>query len=332
MPRDGFHVPADRERRVPDGGTRGGSEPTDERVIVLNPESGDGTHVDETYTFASQYGYTVYETQRAGHGVDLTEEAIADGAEVIAAAGGDGTVNEVVSGIHEAGAFDDVTLGVLPGGTGNNFALTIGIETIEAGFEAIEHGRVRHVDIGTTAERPFINSCVGGLTAEASSEVSSDLKQRFGVLAYVLATLRELADFEGLEVSLDSRTGDETLWEGSAVSILIGNARRVGEGRIAQADMEDGLFDVTIVEAMPTEELLSTAAVYRLFGEDRDSVTRLKTPSLEVVVEEHETVAFSLDGEILHVDRLSAAVRSGVLSLCVGEAYEPHPDGSESGM
>lgn len=326
MRRDECHVAAARRRRVPDGGIRDRSGTTDVRAAVLNPESGDGTHVDETYEAAREYGYTVYETQRAGHGVTRTEEAISDGAEVIAACGGDGTVNEVVNGIDAADAFDDVTLGVIPGGTGNNFALNIGVETIEEGFAVLEEGNPRQVDVGVTGERPFVNSCVGGLTAEASSEVSSDLKQRFGVLAYVLSTLRELVDFEGLELALDSPRDDATLWEGSAVCVLVGNARRVGEERTVQADMEDGLLEVTIVETMPPEELVSTAAVYRLFGEDRDSITRLKAPSLEVVVEDPETVAFSLDGEILHVDRLSASVRSRVLSLCVGETYEPHPD------
>ena len=318
----------DRKRPVPDGGIHDASETTDRRVVVLNPASGDGSHVDEVSELADDYGYTVYETEQAGDAADLTRDAIDDGAEQLVACGGDGTINEVVCGIEAADAFDTVSFGVLPGGTGNNFALNVGVESIQQGFEVLEDGDVRQVDVGMAGERPFVNSCVGGLTATASSETSSDLKDRFGVLAYVVETFETLSEFDGFELRLDSPESDDPLWEGSAVSVLIGNARRVGSERVVQADMEDGLFDITIVESMPPAELLETAAVYRLFGEDRDSVTRLKAPSLEVVVEGGETMEFSLDGEITSVDRLSAAVLDGVLSLHVGESYEPHPDES----
>lgn len=315
-------------RAIPDGGSRGRGETTARRVVVLNPESGDATHAAGVRELAAEYGYAVRETERAGHAVDLTRQATDDGADLIAACGGDGTVNETVRGIAAADAFDDVTLGVLPGGTGNNFALNIGVETIEEGFEVLEAGRTRQVDVGMADGRPFANSCVGGLTARASSETSSDLKDRLGVLAYVVSTLRSLSDFEGIELVLASQGGDEPLWEGSAVCVLVGNARRVGDERVVQADMEDGLLDVTIVESMPPSELLETAAVYQLFGEDRDAITRLTTPSLDVEVRETESAEFSLDGEILHAEHLSMSVRPGALSLRVGEAYDPHPDGT----
>lgn len=315
-------------RAIPDGGSRGRGGTTARRVVVLNPESGDGTHADDARELAAEYGYAVLETERAGHAVDLTREAANDGADVVGVCGGDGTVNEAVRGIDAADAFDDVTLGVLPGGTGNNFAQNIGVETIEEGFELLEAGRTRQVDVGMAGGRPFVNSCVGGLTARASSETSSGLKHRLGVFAYVVNTLQTLSEFDGIELVLASREGDEPLWEGSAVCVLIGNARRVGDERVVQADMEDGLLDVTIVEAMPPSELLETAAVYQLFGEDRDTITRSKTPSLDVEVRGAEAAEFSLDGEILHAERLSMSARPGVLSLRVGEAYDPHPDGT----
>lgn len=105
------------------------------------------------------------------------------------------------------------------------------------------------------------------------------------MLAYVVSTLWSLLGFEVIELVLASQGGDEPLWDGSAVCVLVGNARRVGDERVVQADMEDGLLDVTIVESMPPSELLETAAVYQLFGEDRDAITRLKTPSLPSGIE-----------------------------------------------
>ncbi len=309
------------------GGVHDAADAVEHSAVILNPESGDGNHVEETRDLAAEYGYSVYETESAGETLDLTRDAIADGATVVAACGGDGTVNEVVRGIDAEDAFDEVTFGVIPGGTGNNFALNLGIESIAEGFEVLENGEKRSIDIGVAEENLFVNSCVGGLTAESSSATSDDLKARFGTLAYVLTTLQELSDFDGFDVELGSPDGEEVLWSGSAVCVLIGNARRVGEERSVQANMEDGLLDVTIIEEMPPTELLQTAAVYRLLGEDRDSITRLQTPSIEVVVEDEaeDTLAFSFDGEIHHVERLSASVRSGVLSLRVGDGYEPDP-------
>ncbi len=319
-PRDG-----DRPRAVTDGGVSDAGETSHERVVLLNPDSGDGSHVDHVHDLAKLTGFTVYETQRAGHTVELTKEAIADGAKVIAACGGDGTVNEVVCGIDDADAFDQVTLGVLPGGTGNNFAQNIGIETIDEGFEVLAEGETRQIDLGVANGRPFVNSCVSGITAEAVSQTTSDSKQRFGVFAYVANTLRELPDFEGFDLVLADPDSDEILWEGSAVTVHIGNARRFDNELVVQADMEDGLLDVTVVESMPKPDLLETAATYRLFGEDRDAITRVKTDSVEIDVRREEPLNFSLDGEMISAGHLSVSNRPRTLSLLVGDGYEVDP-------
>ena len=312
---------------LPDGGIHDANETAARRVIVLNPESGDGTHVDPVYELADERGYAVYESEREGHTFELAKEAIRHGAETLVACGGDGTVNEVVRGIHETDAYDDVTLGILPGGTGNAIAENIGIDSLEDGFEALDAERIRNVDLGFASDRPFVNSCIGGLTAEASSETTPSLKSEFGVLAYVLTTLRSLTDYEGFDLALADPDNDDLLWSGTAVCVIIGNARRVGRERLVPADMEDGLLDVTIVEAMPPTELLQTAAVYRFLGDDRDAITHLQTRSLEIAVEDVETPAFSLDGEIVQTDYLDVTVDAGVLSLAVGPDYEPHPGG-----
>lgn len=316
-----------RKPTLADGGVHDADGTAARRVVVLNPVSGDGTHVEPVYDLAAEYGYAVYESEREGHTHELALDAIHAGADTILACGGDGTVNEVVSAIHEADAYDDVTLGVVPGGTGNDIAANVGIDSLEAGFAAVDARQPRRVDVGIANDRPFVNSCIGGITAEASSETTPSLKSEFGVLAYVLTTLRSLTDYDGFDLALSDPAGEGALWQGSAVCVVIGNARRVGRERLVPADMEDGLLDVTIVEAMPPAELLQTAAVYRLFGDDRDAITHLQTRSLEIRVQDVETPAFSLDGEILESAYLDVTVAAGVLSLAAGEGYEPHPGG-----
>jgi YegS/Rv2252/BmrU family lipid kinase len=323
-----------------------------ERVVILNPASGSGDHADRVHELAAERGFAVRETEESGDGVAFAREAAESGAEIVAAAGGDGTVNEVVRGIDAADELGDVTLAVVPAGTGNNFAGNVGVTGIEHAFEVIDSGRTCRIDLGyatgsvtvegteglvrgsqetdggvetgrPTERRPFVNSCVGGLTAEASGETSSDLKERFGVLAYVMTTLRLMRSFDGFQLHVE-RPGGGTLWEGAAIFVLVGNARRFGPKRQLPADVEDGLFDVAIVESMPPAEIVEEAAAYRLFGEESDHVTRLQAPTLEVVVESGEPMSFSFDGEMADYDDLLAEVQPGVLELFVGEGYEPN--------
>ncbi len=315
-------------RRRPDGGrsTEG------DRVVVLNPVSGPEDHASLVRRLAEERGFDVRETRHEEHAIELAEEAAADGATLVAACGGDGTINEVVYGLRRADALDDVTLAVVPAGTGNNFAGNVGVEGIEHAFEVIDVGERRWIDLGIAStdavERPFVNSCVGGLTAEASASTTTTSKSRLGIVAYVLTTLRTLTDYDGLRLQVETASDSEA-WTGEAITVLIGNGRRFpAEGR-TQADMEDGLFDVTIIEEQPSFELAEEAARQRLFGSETEHITRMKARSLDLEVLSGDAVTFSLDGEMLSAGSLAAETESEALELCVGEGYDPHPETGE---
>lgn len=293
----------------------------------MNPESGDGSHAEQVRGFATERGYGVLKTEREGHAVELAAEAAEEGAELVAACGGDGTLNEVVRGLDRVDALDDVIFGVLPGGTGNNFAANVGIEDVRHGFDVLDSGERRHIDLGVAEDRPFLNSCVGGLTAEGSAATTPEAKRRWGVLAYVVSTLREATDFEGLGLRIAAE--GETAWAGDALLVLVGNGRRFAPAGRSQADMEDGRFEVAIVEA--PLDVDGGLSVERLFGRDRSGVTRLLASGLDVAVHGDEVAGFSLDGEMLTADRLRLWTRPGAVTLGVGEAYEPDPDDAESG-
>lgn len=294
-------------------------------IVILNPVSGDGDHPAHVRKLARDRGFAVRETEEAGDAMRFAREAAASGAELVAAAGGDGTVNEVICGLVEAGAADRVTLAVVPVGTGNSFATNIGIEHIDHAFERIDDGETRTVDLGVANDRVFVNSCVGGLTAEASAETTSEAKSRLGVLAYVLNTLRLAADFEGLGLYIETSEAGERVWSGEAALVLIGNGRRFPAQGGSQANMEDGLLDVTIVEDRPAIDLVGAAAIGRLLDAETATITRLETPGLVLTAIEDEPVTYSLDGEILSARRLDVEVRPRSLRLRVGETYEPSP-------
>lgn len=295
-----------------------------ERVLVLNPNAGSADHADRVRSLAEQHGLAVRETEVAGDTVDLARDAAAT-ASLVAAGGGDGTVNEVARGLDEADALPGVALGVVPLGTGNNFARNLGIADVEQAFALLEDGEVRTIDLGTADGRPFLNSCIGGLTAEASAATSSEAKARFGVLAYVLATLRTAVEFDGLALHIETPGSAEVDWSGDAAFVLVGNGRRFSaEGR-SQADMEDGRLDVTVVEDRPTFDLVGEAAVSRLLGTDPPTVTRFLAARLSVSVVDGGPAVFSLDGEMVQARDVEVSVRERAVRVHVGDAYEPHP-------
>lgn len=300
--------------------------PGDERgVLVLNPNAGSADHAEPIRSLAADHGFRVVETEAAGDAVDLAREA-AEASSLVVAAGGDGTINEVVRGLLEGDALDSTRLGVVPAGTGNNFAGNVGIEGVEHAFEVLDAGTVRTIDLGRADGRPFLNSCIGGLTAEASAETSPEAKARFGVLAYVLSTLRTAVEFEGLPLHIETVGSAEGDWSGDAAFVLVGNGRRFPlEGR-SQADVEDGLLDVTVVEDRPTVDLFGQAAVKRLLGAEPANVARFRAAALEVDLVDGDPGTFSLDGEMVERTHLEVGVDPGVLKLHVGESYDPHPD------
>ncbi|SEO65763.1 lipid kinase, YegS/Rv2252/BmrU family [Halogranum amylolyticum] len=316
-------MPIERQRQ-----TDGGHPAFSDRVLVLNPVSGDSSHSTQVRDLAVDHGFSISETSESGDGVDLAADAARDGAEIVAACGGDGTINEVVRGLVEADALDDVTLAVVPAGTGNNFAGNLGIRSIEHAFEVIEEATQRRIDLGVASvpdgpTQPFVNSCIGGITAEASAATTPDSKDRLGILAYVVNTLQTLSEYDGMRLRVEA--GGEDTWEGEAIFALVGNGRRFPvEGR-TQADMEDGQFDVTIVEDKPTINLAGEAAIKRLFGGETANITQLQTPSLRLHVLD-DTVQFSLDGEMVEANALDITTRPRSLGVFVGDEYDPDPD------
>ncbi|MCT9097708.1 diacylglycerol kinase family protein [Haloarchaeobius sp. HME9146] len=293
-------------------------------ILVLNPKSGGGKRADQTRRLADEHGYRVWESTGRGETYELARDAVSEDASLVVAAGGDGTLNEVVRGVDDAGGLDSTTLGVVPAGTGNNFADRLGIQGIEHSFQLLESGRRRRIDLGVANGRLFVNSCVGGLTADSSVATTPEFKKRWGVLAYVINTMREYRDFEGLDIDVHDENGAE-LYAGEAIGVLVGNGRRfVGEPGV-QANMEDGMLNIVVIEDRPARSLASDEAIRRFLRRDRDHLTRLLAPEMHLTVHGDEPRHFSLDGEGLSTTELKARSRPQCLRFCVSKTYQPRP-------
>jgi YegS/Rv2252/BmrU family lipid kinase len=189
---------------------------------------------------------TLAPTQRADEARLLAARAVTEGYRIIIAAGGDGTINEVVNGMGRS----DSVLGVLPLGTVNVFAQELGIpRRIAAAWALIQNGRPRTIDLARAEShgvtRYFIQLAGVGIDARAVRAASWELKKRVGPLSYVWAGLKTLSEpHTRIEVSANG--------SGSAagVAVLIGNGRYYG-GRFTlfpRARMDDGLLDVCVFE------------------------------------------------------------------------------------
>lgn len=198
-------------------------------------------------------GCTLKLTAAAGDARRLATEAVAEGFEIVAAAGGDGTVNEVLNGICDApDGLQRARLGVLPLGTVNVFARELRIPTsLEAAWKTLVQGRETVIDLpcveftaagGAPAKRRFVQLAGAGLDARAVELVQWQLKKKVGPLAYVLAGLHALSR-PGTKITVTEPNRSAT-----GELVLIGNGRLFGGPfRVfPQADMRDGLLEICI--------------------------------------------------------------------------------------
>jgi diacylglycerol kinase family enzyme len=173
-------------------------------------------------------------------------------------------------------------------------------------------------------DEPFVVSCIAGFPAEASVAASSDLKERFGTFAFVLTALQEAVEFDGLDIHLEAASDERVeTWDGEALCLLVGNARRFVE-QGGQANMEDGLFDVAVVERMPAGNLVTEAISHRVLGRGTEGVVHLRASQL-TVTGQRGPITFSRDGELSEHEVLDISIRPTALDLRVGPDYEPDP-------
>jgi diacylglycerol kinase (ATP) len=185
-----------------------------------------------------------------GDGEECARRAAAEGCRRIIVAGGDGTLNEALNGVAAAGALDETVFGVLPLGTGDDFAAVLGLpEDVLDAAARVAAAQERRVDLGVLHERVFVNASAGGFIAEVSDALTPGLKTVAGRMAYLIAGAGVLMDFEA--ASAEARFGDEVMPRKAYQLFVVCNGRTIGGGhRVApDARLDDGLLDVCLVEA-----------------------------------------------------------------------------------
>jgi YegS/Rv2252/BmrU family lipid kinase len=213
-------------------------------LVILNPaaRSDKASRLRERIAALSG-GASMRLTSEAGDAREIAAEAVREGFEVVIAAGGDGTLNEVVNGIGGS----SVRLGILPVGTMNVFATELGIPqgNLERAWSVIEQGKVVEVDLPKANDTHFIQLAGVGLDAEVVRKTTADSKRALGPLSYLL-TLVQVAAHKPSRVMLEAEGG--RIREGSFA--LIGNGRLYGGPFpvFQRASLFDGLLDVLVFQ------------------------------------------------------------------------------------
>jgi YegS/Rv2252/BmrU family lipid kinase len=195
-------------------------------------------------------------TETARQGTTLAEAAARDGYDAVVAAGGDGTINEVINGvIRAAGDGPTVPFGVVPLGTANDFNLMAGLPAaIEGSVRVIVAGRTRQIDAGQVNDRYFINNSAAAMEPMVTLE-NIKMTRLSGEIRYIVALLRALAKLKPWTMHL---TWDGGGYDGPAYLLSVCNSPRTGGFMMAPgAELDDGLLDMVFAPQVSKGAVIS---------------------------------------------------------------------------
>jgi diacylglycerol kinase (ATP) len=286
--------------------------------IIINPISGGrrsravGDRVELARRVAAEHGEPIdlHVTEQRGHARMLAETARAQGARVVVAWGGDGTINEVASAL----AGGDVPLAIVPAGSGNGLARELGIDwhpaaALASAFRATP----RPIDVGEIGGRLFVN--LAGIGFDAHVAASFDSNRRRGLSAYVWLTGRALLNYAPGTYAIG---GSDFRVDVQALLVTIANSPQFGNGvRIApDARLDDGVLDLVIVEERSRFE--TVCHLPRFFRGALEGIPVWSSRKItDATIESSEPMRLHVDGEPCDGGtRLDVRVRPGALKIC----------------
>lgn len=235
--------------------------------LIINPVSGDGSGRRSLYKIVkifekAKVDFSVDVTRgrapdEIGSGKDLATKAINDGYDTIIAAGGDGTINEVVNGIVNS----DITFGVIPVGFGNDFVKALKIPyKIDKACEIILAGRTKLIDVGIINNKYFANSVGFGFDGEVLHEAIKTRGKLHSIVRYVIGVVKVFFTFTGIKFSMILDDTREINVDALMVVISNGSYEASGFPFNPDAELDDGFLNICLVEKMR-----KVSTLYHLF-------------------------------------------------------------------
>lgn len=318
----------------------------EEYYLIVNRLAGKG-RVEKIIRFllkefdSRKIPYEWWLTRRPYDAIELAQEGVRTGFKKIVVVGGDGTVNEAVEGFLSSGKNKEISLGIIPGGTGNDFARALGIPSDpQKALEILLAGKTLKVDVGRVllnekTEKYFVNALGLGLDAQAAKNAQA-MENIKADLAYSLATVKELFVFPCSKFSLKMphwQYADKK--DKKSLGIIVANGR--SEGKVFKvapsALLNDGFFNVCILGSIP-RFLFPLRFIYALgaLGGLLEKLHRFlpwiyfqKTEKLVVTVPPGWLC--HLDGNVIElagIEKLEIEILPQTLSVITGNCPEQH--------
>ena len=281
-------------------------------LFIVNPISGQSSKkvILSAITGSidmQKFDVTIRFTNHPGHATELASKAVAEGFDVVAAVGGDGTVNEVARALVGT----NVALGIVPCGSGNGLArhLRIPMNPRKA-IEIINAGEVDAIDVMTVNGQYCFCTAGVGYDAKVSAEYAKE--PRRGLVTYVRKAVGGWFDYEPEEYIIET---DNKVLKRKAFTIVCANANQWGNDfHVApKASLKDGLIDVTIIHPMKLQNVISMPVQMLGYSFDRNpDVESFQTKDL--IIKRNRSAIAHIDGEPIS---LETSVKVGILKGCL---------------
>jgi YegS/Rv2252/BmrU family lipid kinase len=294
-------------------------------IIIANPRSGYLPHhpnrLQEVLDYLHRHDWQaeLWFTKKQGEGKLLAQKAVESGAAMVVAAGGDGTINEIIQGLVGS----ETVLGVLPTGSVNVWAREVGIPLdLHDACDVLVHGQTRSIDLGCVNGHYFLLMVGIGFDAEVTQKVEHKPLKRLGPLGYALAALWYGPGYAGFPVVVRY---DDYVIKTRALQVIIGNTQLyAGTFKFTwRARCDDGELDLCIVRK---RNLPGRFIVVWDFFRRRDSRhrwVRYNTFS-SITIETPRPIAFQIDGDPGGYTPANLIIKPGALKVVIPQRV---PDG-----
>jgi diacylglycerol kinase (ATP) len=269
--------------------------------IIFNPTAGSVTNAGRTLAALKRLRPTaVLITKKSGDAEKWSRQSVRAGCEYIVAAGGDGTLNEIVNGI--ARARHRPRIGILPLGTGNDFARTLDLPfSLEENIDILRASKTRAIDIvrvQSDRARYFVNVSAGGFSGMVRDKITPKIKRNWGPLAYIRGAAAALPKLHAYKtrIVLDER---EEL-SAALYNVVIANGRFVAAGLpiAPDADPADGFLDIILIPKRNGPEMALLAAEI-ILGRHFSSGAIIFRRAKKITVRSRPSMWFNVDGELV---------------------------------
>ncbi|MDF2673534.1 MAG: diacylglycerol kinase catalytic region [Clostridiales bacterium] len=286
-------------------------------LFIVNPTAGKGyansltTFIDEECR-KSKIDYLIKCTSTPSDGTSISRWGAEKGFDRIVAVGGDGTVNDVLNGIVGTSA----ALGVIPGGSGNDFIRSINKhKEIKKIINDNIYGKILKSDIGICNGKYFINVASSGFDAQVVMETEKAKKIFSGSLAYIAAVIKTIFMYKGRKVNI--KIDDYILTENTLL-VAVANGKYYGGGMLPapRAELDDGYFDVCHIKQVPKAKMLLLFP--RFIKGKHESIKEVSVfKGKKIVIDSNEELPVNLDGETFYSSQINFEILPKGINIIV---------------